>query len=240
MSDKRKIAEAAIARLSTYNQVLNELDREEVEIISSDELGEKAGYSAAQIRKDLSYFGEFGKAGRGYYVKDLKETISQILGIDRTWNVALVGAGNLGSALLAYSGFRERGFKIVAVFDDDLRKIGKKWENVILQDISEMPEKIKEHNVQIGIIAVPAGAAQQVADMLVFGGIRAILNFAPARIVVPKGVELRTANLSRELECLSYFLTNVAAATTEALGKEKVANGEEDKASENYPRRRIK
>ena len=155
-------------------------------------------------------------------------------------NVALVGAGNLGSALLAYPGFRERGFKIVAVFDNDLRKIGKKWENVTLQDISGMSEKIKEQDIQIGIMAVPAEAAQQVADMLVFSGIRAILNFAPARIVVPEGVELRTAELSSELECLSYFLTNVAAIRTEALEKRKVANSKEDKASENYPWRRIK
>ncbi|MFQ6067269.1 MAG: redox-sensing transcriptional repressor Rex [bacterium] len=232
MSDKRKIAEAAIARLSTYNRALDELDREGVEIISSDELGERSGYSAAQIRKDLSCFGEFGKAGRGYYVKELKEVISQILGVDRTWNVALVGAGNLGSALLAYLGFRERGFKIVAVFDNDLRKIGKRWENVVLQDISEMPEKIKEQDIQIGIIAVPAEVAQRVADMLVFSGIRAILNFAPTRIVVPDHVRLRTADLSRELECLSYFLTSEAVFGTEALEKRRVGNDEEDEVTE--------
>jgi len=234
MGYKRRIAEAAVARLCSYNRALDELDREGAEIISSDELGERTGYNAAQIRKDLSCFGEFGKVGRGYYVKELKEAISQILGIDRMWNVALVGAGNLGSALLAYPGFRERGFKIVAVFDNDLRKIGKKWEDVTLQDISEMSEKIKEQDIQIGIIAVPAEAAQQVADMLVFSGIRAILNFAPARIVVPEGVELRTAELSSELECLSYFLTNVAAIRTEALQKRNVANGKEDKTSESH------
>jgi len=234
MSWKKRIAEAAVARLPTYNRALDELDRKGVEIISSDELGERVGYSAAQIRKDLSCFGEFGKVGTGYYVKDLKEAISQILGIDRTWNVALVGAGNLGSALLAYPGFRERGFRIVAVFDNDLRKIGKKWENVILQDISEMPEKIKEQDIQIGIIAVPAKVAQQIADMLVLSGIRAILNFAPARIVVPDGVELRAADLSRELERLSYFLTNEAAIRTEALQKGKVASGEEDKTRESH------
>ena len=234
MGYKRRIAEAAVARLCSYNRALDELDREGAEIISSDELGERTGYNAAQIRKDLSCFGEFGKVGRGYYVKELKEAISQILGIDRMWNVALVGAGNLGSALLAYPGFRERGFKIVAVFDNDLRKIGKKWEDVTLQDISEMSEKIKEQDIQIGIIAVPAEAAQQVADMLVFSGIRAILNFAPARIVVPEGVELRTAELSSELECLSYFLTNVAAIRTEALQKRNVANGKENKTSESH------
>ena len=232
MSDKRKIAEAAVARLCGYNRVLNELDREGMEIISSDELGEKTGYSAAQIRKDLSAFGEFGKVGRGYYVNELKEAISQILGIDRTWNVALVGVGNLGSALLAYPGFRECGFKIVAVFDNDLRKIGKKWQDVILRDISEIREQVKEQEIQIGIIAVPAEAAQEVADILVLSGIRAILNFAPTRIVIPEGMELRTADLSRELECLSYFLTNVAAVRTEAFEERKAANNKEDKASE--------
>lgn len=219
MAHKRRVAEAVVARLSTCCRALDELDRGGVEIISSEELGERAGYSAAQIRKDLSSFGEFGKVGKGYYVKELKETICQILGIDRTWNVALAGAGNLGSALLAYPGFKERGFKIVAVFDNDLRKIGKKWENIILQDVSEMTEKIREQDIQIGIIAVPAAVAQGVADMLVFNGIRAILNFAPTRIVVPEGVRLRTADLSRELECLSYFLTSETPVRTEAPEK---------------------
>jgi len=234
MGWKKRIARAAVVRLCAYSRALDELNREGVEIISSDELGERTGYSAAQIRKDLSCFGEFGEVGRGYYVKELKEAVAQILGIDRTWNVALVGAGNLGSALLAYPEFREHGFRIVAVFDNDLRKIGKKWEDVILQDISEIPEKIKEQDIQIGIIAVPAEVAQQVADMLVLSGIRAILNFAPTRIVIPEGVELRTADLSRELECLSYFLTNVAAVRTEAFEERKAANNEEDKVSENH------
>ncbi len=211
MSWKRKIAQTVVPRLSTYNRALDKLDRDGVEIISSEELGERTGYSAAQIRKDLSFFGEFGQVGKGYYVEELKDAISQILGLDRTWNVALVGAGNLGSALLAYPGFRERGFKIAAVFDNDLRKIGKKWEGVILRDISEMQEKIKEEDIQIGIVAVPVEAAQQVVDMLVLSGIRAILNFAPVRIFVPEDVELRSAELSSELECLSYFLTNEKA-----------------------------
>lgn len=234
MNWKKRIAQTVVPRLSTYNRVLDKLDREGVEIISSEELGEGTGYSAAQIRKDLSFFGEFGQAGKGYYVKELKGAISQILGLDRTWNVALAGAGNLGSALLAYPGFRERGFKIVAVFDNDLRKIGKKWEDVVLLDISEIAEKVKEEDVQIGIIAVPAEAAQRVANMLVSSGIRAILNFAPVRIIVPEDVELRSAELSSELECLSYFLTNEKAVEDEPLGKRKIASGEEDKTSESY------
>jgi redox-sensing transcriptional repressor len=232
MSWKKRIAQTVVPRLSAYNRVLDKLYRKGVEIISSEGLGEKTGYSAAQIRKDLSFFGEFGQVGKGYYVKELKDAISQILGLDRTWNVALVGAGNLGSALLAYPGFRERGFKIVAVFENDLRKIGKKWEGVVLHDISEIEEKVKEKDIQIGIIAVPAQAAQQVVDMLVFSGVKAILNFAPVRIVVPEDVELRSAELSSELECLSYFLTNEKAVGNEPLGKRKVTSGEEDKTSE--------
>lgn len=228
MNWKRRVAQTVVPRLSTYNRVLDKLCREGVEIISSEGLGEKTGYNAAQIRKDLSFFGEFGQVGRGYYVKELKDAISQILGLDRTWKVALVGAGNLGSALLAYPGFRERGFKIVAVFDNDLRKIGKKWEDVVLHDISEIAEKVKEKEIQIAIIAVPAEAAQQVANMLVFSGIRAILNFAPARIVVPEDVELRSAELSGELECLSYFLTNEKAVGNEPLGKGKVTSSQQE------------
>jgi len=234
MSWKKRIAQTVVPRLSAYNRVLDKLYRKGVEIISSEGLGEKTGYSAAQIRKDLSFFGEFGQVGKGYYVKELEDSISQILGLDTTWNVALVGAGNLGSALLAYPGFRERGFKIVAVFDNDLRKIGKKWEGVVLHDISEIEEKVKEKDIQIGIIAVPAQAAQQVVDMLVLSGIRAILNFAPVRIFVPEDVELRSAELSSELECLSYFLTNQAVVRTEALKKRNSANEQEDKAGEGH------
>jgi len=234
MSWKKRIAQTVVPRLSAYNRVLDKLYRKGVEIISSEGLGEKTGYSAAQIRKDLSFFGEFGQVGKGYYVKELEDAISQILGLDTTWNVALVGAGNLGSALLAYPGFRERGFKIVAVFDNDLRKIGKKWEGVVLHDISEIEEKVKEKDIQIGIIAVPAQAAQQVVDMLVLSGIRAILNFAPVRIFVPEDVELRSAELSSELECLSYFLTNQAVVRTEALKKRNSADEQEDKAGEGH------
>jgi len=237
MSWKKKIAQATVARLSTYNRVLDKLCREGVQIISSEELGERTGYGAAQIRKDLSLFGEFGQVGKGYYVEELKDAISQILGLGKTWNVALVGAGNLGSALLAYPGFKERGFKIMAVFDNDLRKIGKKWEDVVLHDVSEIAEKVKQEDIHIGIIAVPVEAAQQVANMLVFNGIRAILNFAPIRVVVPEDVELRTTELSRELECLSYFLTSEKAVGDESLKKNKVTGSEEGKTSESYHRK---
>lgn len=222
MDNKRKFAKVVITRLSIYNRVLSKIEKERVEIISSDELGDRVGYSAAQIRKDLSYFGEFGEIGKGYYVRDLKNAISRILGVDRKWNVALAGAGHLGSALLAYPEFRQRGFNIVAVFDNDLSKIGKKWESIVIQDTSELPKTVKEQNIRIGIIAVPTQVSQEITNMLTSCGVRAILNFAPANITVPKGVELRNVDLSTELECLSYFLINEAEVRTEVLRKIKI------------------
>jgi len=154
MSDKRKIAEAVVVRLSIYNRALGEIEKEGLEIISSDELGD-----------DLSFFGEFGEVGKGYFVQDLRDVISHILGVDRKWNVALAGAGHLGSALLAYPGFKQWGFNIVAVFDNDLAKIGKKWESVVIQDISELAKTVKEQDIRIGAIAVPPQVSQEIVDM---------------------------------------------------------------------------
>ena len=225
MNGKRKIAEVAIARLSIYNRALGKIEKQGVEIISSNELGDRTGYSAAQIRKDLSCFGEFGETGKGYFVRDLKDAVSRILGVDRKWNVALAGAGHLGSALLAYPGFRQRGFNIVAVFDNDLCKIGKRWEDIVIQDMSELPRTVKEQNIRIGIVSALAQVSQEIVDMFVSCGVRAILNFAPVSITVGEGVELRNVDLSTELECLSYFLTNEADIRTEVYRKMK--NSEE-------------
>ena len=226
MSDKRKIAEAAITRLSIYNRALGKIEKQGVEIISSGELGDMVGCSSAQIRKDLSCFGEFGEIGKGYFVRDLKDAISQILGVDRKWNVALAGAGHLGSALLAYAEFRDRGFDIVAVFDNDLAKIGKKWEDIVIQDVSELPKTVKEQDIRIGIITAPAQVSQEIVNMFTSCGVRAILNFAPVSISVAEGVELRNVDLSTELECLSYFLTNEAEVRTEVLRKIKNSSGD--------------
>ncbi len=206
MAVKRRIPAATVARLSVYARVLEELDRKTVELVSSAELGRRSGCAGAQIRKDLSFFGGFGKTGKGYYVRELKEAISRILGLDRDWEVALVGAGHLGSALLAFPGFRERGFSIAAVFDNDRRKIGSRLEDVIIQDVADLPATAKKKDIRIGIIAVPPAAAQEIADVLTASGVKAILNFAPARITVPEGVVLRNADLSTDMECLSYFL----------------------------------
>lgn len=226
MSDKRKIAGAVVARLSIYNRALGEVGKEGLEIISSDELGNRIGCSAAQIRKDLSCFGEFGEVGKGYFVQDLRDVISHILGVDRKWNVALAGAGHLGSALLAYPGFKQWGFNIVAVFDNDLAKIGKKWESVVIQDISELAKTVKEQDIRIGAIAVPPQVSQEIVDTFTSCGIRAILNFATASITVPEGVKLRNVDLATELECLSYFLTNEAEVRSEVLRKIKNSSGE--------------
>ncbi len=222
MDNKRKFAKVVITRLSMYNRALGRIEKQGVEIISSDELGDRVGCSAAQIRKDLSCFGEFGEVGKGYFVRDLRDAISRILGVDRKWNVALAGAGHLGSALLAYPGFRQQGFNIVAVFDNDLSKIGKKWEGIVIQDTSELPKTVKEQDIRIGIIAVPTQVSQEIANMFTSCGVRAILNFAPASITVGEGVELRNTDLATELECLSYFLTNEAEVRTEVLRKIKI------------------
>ncbi|MFC1691907.1 redox-sensing transcriptional repressor Rex [Candidatus Latescibacterota bacterium] len=221
----KKIAEATIVRLSIYNRTLHKLEREGVEIISSFEMGDKIGFSAAQIRKDLSFFGDFGETGKGYYVRDLINAISRILGVDRKWDVVLVGAGNLGAALFYYPEFGDRGFNIVVVFDNDLRKIGKRLENIVIQDISELPKTVKELNIRIGIITVPAQVSQGIANLLTSSGVRAILNFAPSVITVPEGMELRNVGPCTKLESLTYFLTNDAKVRTDVFMKTENSSG---------------
>jgi len=216
---KKKISSVVVTRLSIYRRTLARLEWNGTETISSEALGKIVGFGAAQIRKDLSCFGEFGEAGTGYHVILLKDAICHILGIDRVWNTALVGVGRLGSALLAYSAFRASGFKIVAAFENDVTKTGKKWENVVIEDISKLPVVVEEKEIKIAILAVPPEMAQKVADKVVSCGIRAILNFAPARVTVPEGVRLRNVSFSSELEALSYFLTHRTEKKSE-LNKE--------------------
>lgn len=199
-----KIPRSAIPRLSIYYRAL--LLSLEDSTISSARLSDLAGYTSAQIRKDLAYFGQFGTPGRGYTVRDLKKEILRILGMDRLWNVALVGVGNLGSALLAYKGFRELGFNIIAVFDNDLRKIGKKFEDVTIQDISELKKVVKDKKIQMAIVAVPAKDAQKIIVALIKAGVKAIMNFAPIRPKLPQKIELVNIDLSIELERLAHFL----------------------------------
>ena len=219
LADKKKIPGPTIMRLPIYGQALTNLQEKEIETVSSRLLGEMVGSTAAQVRKDLLWFGEFGKPGTGYPVSLLKDAIFRILGTDHVLNTALVGVGRLGSALLAYPGFSNHGLKIVAAFDSDIIKIGKKWEDVIIEDISQLGATVERKKIEIAILAVPGEIAQEVADKVVSSGIRAILNFAPARISVPEGVQLRNVDLSSELESLAYFLTHGTGSSKGAISR---------------------
>ncbi len=202
----RKIATRGIPRLAFYYRTLLRFEENRQEIVSSAELGRKTGHTASQIRRDLASFGSFGIPGTGYRVKELRKKLGKILGKDKRWRVALVGVGNLGSALLAYNGFGPQGFCIVAAFDNDLRKIGKRREDIKVYDIHDLKEVVSLQNIEIAIIAVPSSNAQQVVGELVKSGVKAILNFAPIRISVPEEVEVENVDLSIELDRLSYFL----------------------------------
>ena len=204
-----KIPESTAERLSIYLRGLALLSDSRTENVSSHELGEYAGVNPAQVRKDFAYFGQFGVRGQGYSVKELRSRIAGILGTDRTWRVALIGIGNLGKALVSYHGFDKQGFQIAAIFDADEKKVGKPTKGITVQPMPELNQTIQDMEIRIGIIATTAEAAQQVADDLVKAGIWCILNFAPARITVPKHVKLRYVDLSTELESLSFYLTQL-------------------------------
>jgi redox-sensing transcriptional repressor len=190
-----------------YLRCLNTLDAAGVKTISSKALAEQFHLNAAQIRKDLAYFGEFGVRGVGYYVKELKRHLRAILGLDRTVRVAILGAGNLGLALADYPGFRREGFEIVALFDAERRKIGRKSRGgVRICDIADFRKSAKREHVDIAVVAVPADSAQGVVNTAVQAGIRAILNFSPGTLKVPPGVKLKNVDLTVSLESLSFYL----------------------------------
>ncbi|WP_425806656.1 redox-sensing transcriptional repressor Rex [Desulfitobacterium sp. Sab5] len=199
-----KIPEATIIRLSVYSRYLTEVDRKGIVTISSGDVAEGVGVSPAQVRKDLAYFGEFGTRGVGYNVKDLHHHILKILGLAQDWSVTLVGLGNLGLALSSYKGFRERGFVITSIFDNDPHKIGTQIKDVEVMSLEKLEEVVAANKTQIGIIAVPAAAAQDIADKLVASGVKAILNFAPGVLNVPPEVELRNVDLAVNLEVLTF------------------------------------
>lgn len=203
-----KIPEATIIRLSVYSRYLNQLERNGIMTVSSGEIAEGVNGSPAQVRKDLAYFGEFGTRGVGYNVVDLNQQIIKILGLTGKWNVVIVGAGNLGSALTHYRGFHERGFNVLAVFDNDVHKVGLRIGGVPIYPITQMQEFVQQEKVKIGIVAVPAPYAQEVVDILVAGGIKAVLNFAPRVVTVPDDVELRSVDLAVNLEILTFMMTN--------------------------------
>jgi len=200
-----RISDSTVRRLSHYYRVLEEVQAEGRRMISSRRLAEREGITSAQVRKDLSYFGSFGRRGLGYNVAHLREEIRAILGLDRRWRVALVGAGHVGSALLAYRGFAAQGFDVVAVYDRDPARIGQKLSGVAIQDVASLPAAAGQ-GFDIGVIATPVRAAQEVADALVTAGVRGILNFAPRKIFVPAQVTLRNVDMTVELETLSFAL----------------------------------
>jgi redox-sensing transcriptional repressor len=195
-----------IRRLSLYTRCLVQLEEDGVKTISSQTLAERFNLNSAQVRKDLAYFGEFGVRGIGYYVSGLKAELQKILNLDREWQVALVGYGNLGSALFKYKGFAKQGFRISAIFDDDPDKIGRTIEGVPVVSTTDLAREVKMRGIQIAIVAVPAEAAQVVTDKLVAAGVKGILNFAPSRIKAVRDVRLKNVDLAIELETLSFYL----------------------------------
>jgi redox-sensing transcriptional repressor len=176
--------------------------------ISSDELARRGGTTSAQVRKDLSFFGSFGKRGLGYSVPELTDSLREILGLRKEWQVIIVGAGKIGTALAQYRGFRQRGFRVTAVYDRDPKKIGTKWDSLTVRDMSQLERDIAKERPDIAVLTTPADEAQAVVDQLVGAGIRALLNFAPIQLQVPPEVTLKNVNMAMELEGLSFALTN--------------------------------
>ena len=206
-AQNEQVSELTTNRLSVYLRCLTQLENAAVETISSQALAEQFHLNAAQIRKDLAYFGEFGVRGVGYYVKDLRRHLRAILGLDRKLRVAVMGAGNLGLALADYPGFRREGFEIVALFDVAAAKIGDESRSgVAIHDIRDLKKVVKKDRIDIAVIAVPAESAQPVLDQVVAAGIKAILNFSPGTLKVPTAVKLKSVDLTVSLESLSFFL----------------------------------
>ncbi len=205
MSSK-PVPDIVVGRLPLYLRALEHLLKEHREITSSQELGERLGLSAAQIRKDLSFFGEFGKQGTGYKIAYLAQELRKILKVDREWKVAVVGAGDLGHALAHYDGFKPKGFSIAAIFDNDPQKIGKKIAGLTVQDSRDMVAEIGRLGIEIAIIATPASSAQDIADTLVEAGIGAILNYAPISITVPPRVRVQYVDPAALLQRMTYYL----------------------------------
>ena len=202
----KKIPDIIIGRLPMYLRALQRMADKGVQTTSSQELGERVGISAAQIRKDISQFGEFGKQGTGYHIPYLIDKLREILKIDRIWDVAIVGAGDMGHALARYQGFVNRGFRVVLVFDNDQAKVGQKIGDFTIEGVSEMIEKIQQAGVQVAMLTVPAPAAQETAEMLVKAGVKAILNYAPISLNVPEEIRVQHIDPATHLQRMTYYL----------------------------------
>jgi len=201
-----KISELTTNRMSIYLRCLNELAAEEVKTVSSESLAKRFHLNSAQIRKDLAYFGEFGVRGVGYYVEDLREHLTKILGLNKEHRVAIIGAGRLGTALTDYYGFSQTNFMVAALFDADKEKIGQKVGEIEIFDIKDFAEVAKRDKIDVAVIAVPAQFAQSVLELVTKAGIKAVMNFAPTPLLVQGNVKLKTIDLTISLESLSYFL----------------------------------
>jgi redox-sensing transcriptional repressor len=201
-----RISESTIRRLSHYYRVLEEVEAEGKRMISSHRLAEREGITSAQVRKDLSYFGSFGRRGLGYNVQHLREEIRGILGLDRRWKVVVVGAGNIGAALVSYRGFERQGFDVIGLFDRDPARVGQRIGDLVVRDVDALAATAAQAPFEIGVIATPLKAAQEIADLLVAAGVRGILNFAPRKLFVPSHVALRTVDMTMEFESLSFAI----------------------------------
>jgi redox-sensing transcriptional repressor len=201
-----EIPDIVIGRLPIYLRALGVMATAGQEITSSHELGEKLGISSAQIRKDLSHFGEFGKQGTGYRISHLSDQLRRILKVDREWPVALIGVGDVGQALIRYGGFRDRGFRVALAFDTDPAKVGQPIGDLTIQDIATLPDVVRECNVQVAMIATPAKVAQEVADLCVKGGVRALLNYAPINLAVPEDMYVQYIDPVTHLQRMTYYL----------------------------------
>jgi len=204
----RKISDSTVRRLALYLRFLEQSAAQGLTTISSADLAQRGGTTPAQVRKDLSFFGSFGKRGLGYSVPELAGRIRDILGLKRKHRVVLVGAGKMGGALLHYQGFRQHGFDVAAIYDRDPKKVGSRWNGLVVRDIRHMEVDLKKEPVEIAILVTPAEAAQEVADRLVRAGVKAILNFAPVQLHVPQDVAVKTVNMALELETLSFALAH--------------------------------
>lgn len=202
----KNIPDIVIGRLPIYVRALQRMGQEGRQVTSSQELGERLGISAAQIRKDLSQFGEFGKQGTGYNIQFLSTRLKKILNVDKIWKVAIVGAGDIGRALASYQGFNQRGFQIEMIFDKDISKIGHQVSNFTVQDSASLTEKIATEKIKVAMISVPAAHAQDVADQLVEAGVKAILNYAPVNINVSTDVYVQYIDPVIHLQRMMYYL----------------------------------
>jgi redox-sensing transcriptional repressor len=203
----KRIAESTVRRLSIYLRFLEEFEGNGLATLSSDELARRGGTTSAQVRKDLSFFGSFGKRGLGYSVPELSTALRDILGLGREWKVVIVGAGKIGAALAQYRGFRQRGFRILAAYDVNPEKIGRTLEGIEVRDLRQLERDIATEQPDIAVIAVPGEAAQEILDRLVAAGIKAALSFAPVQLHAPAEVTVKAVNMAMELEGLTFALT---------------------------------